>query len=96
MIIVLALIFEYWGAPMAAWSPSITCHFMRKLVIILSEDQSTMTSTQDALLFNRLLELEMDAERQGAEEASCRIIARVRRIAGTAASRAYPPTIRGH
>lgn len=81
---------------MPTWSPSITCRFMRKLIVILSEDVSATTGKHDALLFNRLLELEMDAERQGAEEASCRIIARVRRLAGTSASIAYPPTIRGH
>ncbi|SFL34331.1 hypothetical protein SAMN05192568_1003280 [Methylobacterium pseudosasicola] len=81
---------------MATWSPSIACRFMRKLIVVLSEDIATTASKQDSLLFNRLLELEMDAERQGAEEASCRVIARVRRIAGAAASKAYTPTLRGH
>lgn len=69
---------------------------MRKLIVVLSEDASSAAITQDALLFNRLVELEMDAEREGADEASCQVISRVRRIAGTAALRAFPPTIRGH
>ena len=69
---------------------------MRRLVVVLSEEEPTSPKQQDELLFTRLLELEMDAERHGASEASCRIIGRVRRIAGAASTRGYPPVIRGH
>lgn len=79
---------------MPTWSPSISCPFMRKLIVVLSEEAPTSSSRQDTLLFNRLLELEMFAERDGADEASCRVIGRVRRIAGVAASGERQPARR--
>ena len=81
---------------MPSWAPSLTCPFMRRLIVVLGEEEPTSPNRQDALLFSRLLELEMDAERHGAPEASCRIIGRVRRIAGTASTKDYPPVLRGH
>lgn len=81
---------------MPSWSPSLSCPFKRRLIIVLSEDVPTPSSRQDALLFNRLLELEMAAERKGAPEASCRVIARVRRLAGTAASEEYLSNLRSN
>ena len=81
---------------MPSWTPSLSCPFLRRLIVVLGEEEPTSPSRQDALLFTRLLELEMDAERHGASEASCRTIGRVRRIAGTASVIGYPPAIRGH
>ena len=82
---------------MPSWTPSISCPFMRRLIVVLSEYEPTSPNRQDALLFSRLLELEMDAERHYAPEASCRVIGRVRQLAGTAATvtNPYPPVIRG-
>ena len=81
---------------MPSWSPSLSCPFMRRLVIVLSEEVPKPSSRQDMLLFNRLLELEMAAEREGAPEASCRVIARVRRLVGSAASKEYLSNTRGN
>lgn len=80
---------------MPSWSPSISCPFMRRLIVVLSEDVPPSSSRQDTFLFNRLLELEMRAEREGATVDACRVIGRVRRIAGIAATKEYPPTVRG-
>ena len=81
---------------MPRWSPSISCPFMRRLIVVLSEEIPASSSRQDTFLFNRLLELEMSAEREGATVDACRVIGRVRRIVGVAACKEYPPTIRGH
>ena len=81
---------------MPTWAPSISCPFMRRLIVVLSEHDPAPQSRQDNLLFTRLLELEMDAERHDASEASCRVIGRVRRIVGNAVTKPYPPVIRGH
>ena len=81
---------------MPAWTPSISCPFMRRLIVVLSEDEPAPQSCQDGLLFTRLLELEMDAEKHGASEASCRVIGRVRRITGNAVVKSRSPMIRDH
>ena len=81
---------------MSTWAPSISCPFMRRLIVVLSEEEPAPQSQQDGLLFTRLLELEMDAERRGASEASCRVIGRVRRIAGLAVMKAHPPAFGGN
>lgn len=81
---------------MPAWAPSISCPFIRRLIVLLSEEEEADAPyQQDALLFTRLMELEMDAEKRDAAEASCRVIGRVRRIAGAAAVKGSPPVIRG-
>ena len=77
-------------------APETTCPFIRRLIVVLSEEEPISPNRQDALLFTQLLELEMDAEKRGASEASRRIIGRVRRIAGKAAMTDYPPIVRGH
>ena len=69
---------------------------MRRLVVILADDDGDVLRPQDALLFSRLMELKMQAERQEAPEASRRVIGRIRRLAGAAAVKGYPPGIRGH
>ena len=81
---------------MPSWMPCLSCPFMPRLIVVFDEEKPILPNGQDAPLFSRLLELEMDAERHGAPEASCRIIGHVRRIAGAASVRQYPPVIRGH
>ena len=81
---------------MPSWTPSLSCPFMRRLIVVLGEEEPTSPSRQDVLLFSRLLELEMDAERHGAPEASCRVIGRVRRIAGAASGGSFPPGFRSY
>ena len=81
---------------MPSWAPSIFCPFMRRLIVVLSEQEPGSEARRDNLLLTRLMELEMDAERHDAPEASCRVIGLVRRIAGKAVTANYPPLIRGH
>ena len=81
---------------MSSWSPSLSRPFTRWLIVVLSEEVPTSSSEQNTLLFNRLLELEMAAEREGTPEASCRVITRVRRLAGAAASEKYLSNTRGN
>ena len=80
---------------MAAETPPPTCRFVREMIDILAGKQPVSPSRQDELLFGLLLDLEMDAERFGASEATCRVISRVRRLAGHTAikGRGLPPEI---
>ncbi|KAB1074955.1 hypothetical protein [Methylobacterium soli] len=74
---------EPLGAPEA-------CPLVQRLIAILAEDQSDSPRRQDEILLKLLLALEMEAEDAGAPDASLRVIARVRRLAGTAACRSVP------
>ncbi|GJD58863.1 hypothetical protein [Methylobacterium dankookense] len=80
---------------MVASSPPHSCRFIRELIEILADEATTPYQRRDERLFRDLADLEMDAERFGADEASCRVIGRIRQLAGLCAigGRLLPPEI---
>ncbi|MGV7032778.1 hypothetical protein [Methylobacterium symbioticum] len=80
---------------MVASSPPPSCRFIRELLEILADDIGGPGQRRDERLFRDLADLEMDAERFGADEASCRVIGRIRQLAGLSAigGRILPPEV---
>lgn len=82
---------------MVASSPPHSCRFIRELIEILAIDVDVPWHSREERLFRDLSDLEMDAERFGANELSCRVIGRIRRLAGECASvgSVLPPELSG-
>lgn len=76
--------------------PSPDCPFIRRLLDLLFMTSIGTSPAREKLLFNELLTLEMDAERQRAPDESLRVITTVRHIAGRAMSAVPPAGMRGH
>ena len=70
------------------------CPFVAQLVGMLLEDRPSALGRQRSRLFCRLIDLEAEARRRGAPEANRQLIARVRRIAGTATVIPFRPVSR--
>ena len=83
------------SAGMVAPSPPHSCRFIWELIDILADDSAVPKNWRDELLFSDLVDLEMDAERFGASEATCRVIGRVRHLAalGAIRSKRLPPEV---
>lgn len=77
------------------WSP-VEGLYIQQLLAVLSEDLPVSPSNLDGLLFDLLLELEMRAEREHGGQTALAVIARVRRLAGQAASRPLPALVGEH
>ena len=66
------------------------CPFVARLVAMLLESRSGRSGAGELPIYVRLLDLEAEARRQDACETSCQLIARVRRISGTAIVIPFP------
>ena len=70
--------------------PSLPCPIVAKLVAMLLENRSASPDREGRSMYVRLIDLEAEARRESASDATRQLIARVRRIAGTATIIPFP------